>query len=247
MFGSAHLLILFLIGVIIVGALIFAIRRSRGSFAAKAARVIAYLYIAASVIGTATLVIGTFVNRSVHVSLPVTQFWPVLLPGAKWDGLQAKVVGGGFGVASVDVEGLDVPTRFWLAGEQALQGTTSIVIGVVVVLLCTSVLRSSPFRPALVRGINVSAITVIVGGILWQLCGAIGGMLASGQVLKYSSGEYTATAKSLDPATIYGLPQWGGGSWTIDLWPIGIGVTLLVLSAAFRYGAQLQKDTEGLV
>lgn len=247
MFGSAHLLILLLILVLIVGALIFAIRRSRGQFAVKATRVIAYLYVAVAAISTVVLVVGTFVNRSIHVSLPVSEFWPQLLPGAKWDGLQAKVVGGGFSVASVEVEGLDLPTRFWLAGEQLLQGATSIVIGVVVMLLCTSVLRSTPFRPALIRGINVSAISVIVGGILWQVCGAVGGMLASGQVLKYSSGEYTQKDTQLDPAKIYGLPDWGGGSWTVDLWPIGIGIALLVLSAAFRYGAKLQKDTEGLV
>jgi hypothetical protein len=55
------------------------------------------------------------------------------------------------------------------------------------------------------------------------------------------------------PALAYGrldlsllLPQ-AATSFTIPLWPIGAGFGFAALAAVLKYGAVLQRDTEGLV
>jgi hypothetical protein len=236
--------------VLIVVAIITAVRVARAGrvhLTLQVTRVIAVIYATTSVVASAVVTVSIFVGDSVHVALPVREFWPSLPPGAKLDAPQATVVGGGFDVASVTVSGLDLPTRIWLAADQLLQGATAVIIAIVLISLCTSVLRLNPFRAALIRGITVAAATVIAGGILWQLCGAIGGLLASYRVLNIGGAEFTDVIRITDLTTVYGMPRPGGGSFMIDLWPFGIGIALLAIAAAFRYGERLQKDTEGLV
>jgi len=218
-----------------------------GTAAARATRVIAVIYVVASGIGTIAIVARTLFDRSVSVLLPVESFWPTIPAGVEIDGLQAEVVGGGFTEALVDVTGLDGPTRVWLAASSLLQGATMVMIAIVIALLCTSVMRQDPFRAALPRAINVTAITIIAGGLAWQLCGAIGNGLASEQVLRSTGGsiEFDQFAYE-DYNEIIGFPSIGH-QWSVDFWPIWIGLALFALAAAFRYGMKLQRDTEGLV
>ncbi|WP_105036699.1 hypothetical protein [Cryobacterium aureum] len=79
-----------------------------------------------------------------------------------------------------------------------------------------------PFRPALTRGINLTATTIIVGGLGWQVCDAVAGGLASFQVLRATG-------------------------WTLDFWPIWVGLALFAVAAVFRYGQKLQRDFDELV
>lgn len=46
--------------------------------------------------------------------------------------------------------------------------------------------------------------------------------------------------------SVIGIPEAAQG-WNIDFWPLGIGLSLLAVSAVFRYGQQLQKETDGLI
>ena len=44
----------------------------------------------------------------------------------------------------------------------------------------------------------------------------------------------------------------GGGEdvpapWTIDLWPVGVGLVLIVVAGLIRSGERLQNETRGLV
>ena len=215
--------------------------------AVRVTRIIALAYAALTVMGTISSILPTLFADTVAVRLPVKPFWPSLPNTAEVTGTTAEVVGGGFDHALVSVAGLDTATRVWLASGDVLQGAMNVVIGVVVAVLCTSIIKENPFRPALTGSINLTATAIIVGGLGWQVCDAVAGGLAGSQVLR-------ATGWSVDPAEIdwmdirqvVGLPMEGHG-WTLDFWPIWVGLALFAVAAVFRYGQKLQKDSDGLV
>lgn len=238
-----------------VAALVVVNRRSATSVgsdvgltrAVRVTRVIAIAYAALTVIGSIASIVPTLINDTVTVRLPVKQFWPSLPNTAEVTGTTADVVGGGFDHAMVVVAGLDTATRVWLAAGNVLQGATNVVIGVVVAVLCTSVIRQNPFRPALTGGINLTAAAIIVGGLGWQVCDAIAGGLAASQVLRATGWSVdVAEIDWMDMREIIGLPSEGYG-WTLDFWPIWGGLALFAVAAVFRYGQELQKDADGLV
>lgn len=218
-----------------------------GTAAVRAARVVGVISIVASGIGTIVGVVRTLFDTSVSVLMPVDPFWPSIPTGVTLEGLHATVVGGGFTEAQVDVAGLDLPARVWLAASELLQGGTIVVIALVIVMLCSNIMRQDPFRAALTRSIGLTGIAIIVGGLVWQVCGAIGGGLASDQVLGLTGGSIDTQAFTYDDfSVVFGLPG-VGHNWSLDFWPIWIGLVLFALAAVFRYGEKLQRDTEGLV
>ena len=213
----------------------------------RVTRVLAVFYAAATVIGTVTVVVQHLISDSVAVRMPVRPFWPSLPETVEISGTTAEVVGGGFDHAMVSVTGLDTVTRVWLASGAAVQGATNVVIGIVVVLLCTSIIKQNPFRGALLRGINLTGAAVIVGGLGWQICDAVAGSRASAQVLRATGWSLdTAEVDWTDVRQVIGLPNEGYG-WTLDFWPIWVGLALFVVAVVFRYGRTLQNDTDGLV
>jgi hypothetical protein len=210
-------------------------------------RVIAWLSIASVALYTGDMMISDFASRSVSVSLPVYEFWPALPPAATiTGGPTALVTGGGFTSAQVSVSGLDVAARAWLAASSLLQGATIITIAIVVVTLCSTILRNDPFQPAVARGIRLLGITILVGGLGWQVCSGVGESLASSQVLQLGSTAFQNVVTWDDINTIIGFPR-PTPHIQVDFWPIWVGLAMLVLAAAFRYGERLQRDTEGLV
>lgn len=218
-----------------------------GVAVARITRGIAILWAAASLIGTLNDALRKLYATTVGVNLPVEQFWPSLPTAAQVNGASADVVSGGFTQAMVQVTGLDVSARVWLASSDVLQGATNIIIGVVLAILCTSIIKQNPFRITLIRGINLMAITVIVGGLGWQICDAVAGSLASTQVLGINGWALNREQLRWDDVNeVIGLPR-AGNDWSVDFWPIWVGLALLALAAAFRYGQRLQKDTDGLI
>jgi hypothetical protein len=210
-------------------------------------RFVAWLYVIGTSLTTIGSVIATFTSRAVSLSLPVQQFWPTLPAGARiTGGPTAHVVGGGFTNATVSVAGLDGAARTWLAASILLQGVTVVVVALVVAGLCTTVLNGNPFRPVVSLGIRIMGITVIVGGISWQICSSVAGGIASRQVLQLGSTEISRSIRWHDVNTIIGFPMPSYAS-PVDLWPLWIGLALLALSLVFRHGIRLQRDTEGLV
>jgi hypothetical protein len=218
-----------------------------GVVGAGITRVVAALYTLGAAIGTVFVVFQDFLEESVSVSMPVSQFWPSLPATVKIDGVLAHVVGGGFSTAQVDVAGLDGAARIWLAAGAVAQGSMATLVGVAVIILCTGVIRQNPFRPALTRGINLSAIAVIVGGLGWQVCTAVAGGLVSAQVLAANSWELDESKVHWsDIRQVIGLPE-SGQQWSVDLWPVWVGLALFAVSAVIRYGERLQKETDGLI
>jgi len=84
-----------------------------------------------------------------------------------------------------------------------------------------------PFHPSVSRTFGGVSIIVMVTAVLGEVVSAIGMTLA---------------ARSLD---------WSGVEvpflFSIPWWPFAVAVGMFAMSAIFRYGAQLQRETEGLV
>jgi hypothetical protein len=220
---------------------------ARGFGVVLLTRVLAWISIASVALYTVSTVISDFTSRSISVSLPVNEFWPTLPAGATiTGGPTALVTSGGFSSAEVFVSGLDTAARAWLAGSSLLQGATVIMIAVVVVTLSSTILRNDPFQPAVARGIRLLGVTVIGGGLGWQICSGMGESLASSQVLQLGSAELKNVITWDNINTIIGFPQ-PTPHIQVDFWPIGVGLVMLVLAAAFRYGERLRRDTDGLV
>ncbi|WP_217180954.1 hypothetical protein [Streptomyces sp. AC495_CC817] len=113
---------------------------------------------------------------------------------------------------------------------------------------------------------TVSAVIVVVIAVfLWQLArGALGddartfrvlhrvawavtgiaGSMASFEALQIRSASWTAYPDDWSPQDA--LPQ-PAVFVPFEFWPLGVAAALLVVAAILRYGARLQKDTEGLV
>lgn len=207
-------------------------------------RVLAALYTLVAAIGTVVVVLQDFLSENVSVSMPVNQFWPSLPATVKVDGVAAHIVGGGFSTAQVDVAGLDAAARTWLAAGALAQGSMTILVGVAVIVLCTGAIRQDPFRPALTRGIDQSAVAVMIGGLGWQICTAIAGGLVSAQVLGVSGWELDESKVHwTDIQEVIGLPE-SGHQWSVDFWPVWVGLALFAVSAVIRHGQRLQKETD---
>ena len=215
-------------------------------------RFLALVYAALGLIGVIINTIATLVSNTVPVALPVQQYWPSTYPWVTLDSVPpASVVGGGFTVADVMVDGLGMDARILLAAGNAVQGLTFVLIAAVIALMCHRLLGGSPFRPLLARATTWAAIAITVGGIAWQILLDIGGGLASRQVLEVTSwtgrtpsaeiGEYLFQEFSTT-----GLPEPAFGV-TVGGWPLIVGFALAAVAVAFRRSERLQRDTEGLV
>ena len=213
-------------------------------------RVIAVVWIGLTAIGTLYAVIEAFVSSSVPVNMPVAAFWPEAYPTTDMQYGDATVVGGaGFTSADVAVDGLDLPARLWLAAGHLALGSTSVIVGIAVFLLCSRLLKNEPFRAVLSAPAHLAGTAVIVGGLVWQFCFGVAGSLASIQVLgSYGFGyDENAVARALDPdMPVIGLPQ-AATFINVDFWPVIAGLALFAIAAAFRHSERLQRDTEGLV
>jgi hypothetical protein len=132
-----------------------------------------------------------------------------------------------------------------LAGGHGLQGVTMALIAGTIAVLCSRLLAGSPFRPVLSRSTTIAAVAIAAGGLAWQVCFELAGTRASAQVLTVT-GWRAEESVMADPATDIGWPDPSFG-FTLDFWPILLGLALAALAAAFRHGERLQRDVEGLV
>lgn len=226
----------------------------RGPYILSVTRLGAVLFAALTLVGGAATAIATLVSDAVPVTLPLQTFWPEPYPWVTIDeGATASVVGGGISQAAVTVSGLDGGARVLLAAGQATQAATLVLVALVVALLCHRLRQGLPFRPILARSVTTAGIAVTVGGIAWQILLTAGGSLAAQQVLEVTAwsgrtpsdeiGEYLW---ELPLGQTTGLPS-PGVAFSVDFWPIYLGLALTAVSFAFRHAERLQHDTEGLV
>ena len=217
-------------------------------------RMVALIYAAVITVFLVINAVSMLVQDAVAVSLPVEEFWPEPYPWVTFTPEPAaSVVGGGFTTAEVMVSGLDMDARWVLTAAGAVQGLTLLMIALVFALLCHRLLGGTPFRPLLARSISWAAGVVAIGGMAWQILYAIGGNMASTQVLQLTSWMSSPpTADLLDfgasplEELATGLPLQSMG-FSVEAWPLLLGLVLAAVAAAFRSSERLQKETEGLV
>ncbi|WP_129587157.1 DUF2975 domain-containing protein [Arthrobacter alpinus] len=218
-----------------------------GGMMVRATRRIAWLYVAACVVGGLSAAVTTVWGDAVTVRLPVEEFWPSLPESVEVQTPLAMVRGGGFTWADVSVSGLAMQTRIMLMVAALAQTVLFAVAGLVIIRMCSSVMNKTLFGSKLVRGVQQVAGVVMLGGMVWQIAQIFGGTMAANEVLGATAwGMSGATIEWTDLHDIIGLPQIAY-SWEFNFWPIGIALVLMVLAELFRQGSKVQKDTAGLI
>ncbi|MHC5797791.1 hypothetical protein ACVXZ4_16705 [Lacisediminihabitans sp. FW035] len=212
-------------------------------------RVIYWIAVIEAVVGTVfTLLAAGFdlLAPTVETAMPVQVFWPALTPSVKLDPAPVvQVAGGGFEVADVSLTGLGLDARIWLAAAELFQGTMVVAIGVAVAVLAARLLRGDPFGRVLSKTAFGTAAAIGVGGILWQVCSGIGGLIVSATALTVTG--WTIDDKYVVPGSGneigWPLPAQG---LSIDFWPLGAALAIVAIGIAFRYGETLQADAARL-
>lgn len=178
----------------------------------------------------------------------VATIWRGIAGGDRWiDDVPANVTLNGDGSAvaasgtkllsvsasSVDVwvDGLAPGTRAVIAAGDVLAVAMTAVPAVIIALICSAILRGRPFAAATVRALTWGAVAIGVGGVLTDILVTVGKTLVANDALP-AMGDISSP---------------GVFQLQVPLWPLATALALLALAAAFRYGARLQRDTEGLV
>lgn len=212
-----------------------------------ATRRIAWVYVAACVLGGLVSTAETLWGNAVTVKLPVAEFWPTLPDSVTIQTPLAAVEAGGFTWATVSASGLDQQTRVMLSGAVLAQAALAVVAGLVIIKLCTSVMNKTLFGPRLIRGAQQLAGVVLLGGLVWQGCQIFGGTMAAEQVLGASAwGMAGENIPWTDLHDIVGLPS-VAMAWEFNFWFVGAALVLMVLAELFRQGSKVQQDAAGLV
>ena len=140
--------------------------------------------------------------------------------------LDAGFAGATFEAVSLTVADLSAGGRAFLMGSAALSSLLAIGICAMVVWLCVRVFLGKPFGPVATWGIGGVSILVIACGL--------GSPLLAGMA---------AQRATLD----LGLAQLPTFLVEVDLAPLGWGMALAVVAAAFEIGQRMQRETDGLV
>lgn len=170
------------------------------------------------------------VGRAIEIfSSPVTVDMPVhdaavpALAGA------AGVASAEFTESTVSFETLDAGVRWLLLGETVLPALATVMVCMTLWWLGFSLIRQQAFRRSMVPVLATAAMSLIVAGMIAPLLGGIA----------------RAEAVKALPETASDL------FWTflvrLDASPIGWGIALALITAAFEVGRRMQLDTEGLV
>lgn len=119
----------------------------------------------------------------------------------------------------------------WLACLAVIfQALTQAALAGLIALLAWRLMHGRPFRDSLYRYTVIGGVALLIGGVSSQLLV----LLTNG----------IAVAQAYDDGAAPGAWPLAG---RFDLSFVGIGLLLLLIGAAFRVGAALQRDTDGLV
>ncbi len=256
---SILLLLLVTVGVLLIlGAIALVLRVSAPGGIASSGALPRIVRVGALIgaIGTAVIgavALGTIaVGGAITMTVPVRGFLPMISPElSDVSGPAASIVGGpGFTEGTFTIEGLDPAARIWLAAGTLVNTAVIVTILLLIARLARQAGEDAPFARSTSTLLGRGGAVLAIGGMIWQICFAVAGLLASNQALfvtGYAIDDPTVLDRNeqlgLDPS---GLPS-AGGDITIDFWPVGIGLVLIVLAVLMRHAERLQHDTKGLV
>jgi hypothetical protein len=172
--------------------------------------------------------VATVVGQLVRDRFTLTLLADAPLPDAASAGT-ARLAGGAFDAAEVTVAGLSTMAKFLLTLQGSTALATTLLVSATVGYFCWSVLGRRPFTKPVFWLVALVGYTLIIGTVLGQGFGGLGGMIAAGEL----NGDAAAGFWPL--ATL------------VDLGPAATGLVLLVAAAAIRLGQRLQHDADGLI
>lgn len=150
-------------------------------------------------------------------------------------------VDAGYESAWVEVANLPAVVRWLLWTEQSLlPNILAVVIAVAVAWLAWALLRGAPFARALPAVLGVVAVAVIGAGLGTQVIGAI----ARAETVTFLGPLQEITAHDDGAGPEEGFMAFG---LALDFGPIGWGLGIALVAAAFSIGTRLQRETRGLV
>lgn len=145
------------------------------------------------------------------------------------------VVDASYDSLTLVVESVPALARWLLWGAEATRSLAAIGVCLALVWLCVRVWRRRPFGRSLTVALVVTGSLVIVGGMLPQLLAGMG----RAEVVDHLGARALADALGDGTVTTFAVE--------LSLAPVGIGLALGVVAAAFEIGERLQRDAEGLV
>jgi hypothetical protein len=198
----------------------------------------ARVWVAIVILGAVLGLIGLIVSPVTTITeLPVAVDWPATLPcQSPGDAASASTTlyCARIPSATVEISALSggIKTLVFVGGLLAYAAAA--MPGVLVSVLCGRASAGTPFARPASRWLLVSSVVILVSGMLGEIVLAVARFLAAGAVLPDAHASDPATA----PPTF---------AMTVPVWPIAAALALAALAVIFRYGSQLQRDTEGLV
>jgi len=236
-----------LLAVVAIPVLLIIIAMRGGRHMPKIVALVSYAVMVvvcgASVVAAITLLSGA----AVEVTVPITPVEPYLPAGVTLEpATSATIHSGGMDQATLVVSGLPLATRLVMLAALLIAAATAIAVCVVVIRLARSVMSGNPFAVGTAALIATGWILLIGGGSA-SLVGQIGDVMACYDLFEYTGGT---APESWNPAGGFAGPGWpqpAGFNLTIPWWPLGGALVLALIAGVFRYGEQLQRDSEGLV
>lgn len=238
---DANVVIAILALVVLAGAVVLVVRSVRRSRSIDSPLSLAET-VAVSIVGSGGLIgiplsLYSLVASAVHLTnaavvrvtgIPFSSGeYPPILAGSD------APVDAGYESVWIEVANLPSGARWLLWGEQALPTFTGLAIAVAVAWLALALLRGRPFTRAFPWVLAAVAIVVMVAGVASQLVGAI----ARAETVAFLG----------DPRVFTDEGGFAAFSLSLDLGPIGWGLGIALVAAAFSIGTRLQRETRGLV
>jgi hypothetical protein len=227
---------LYLLIILAIGGLVFWMARRRGNRTAviSVTLSIAGVWVALFVVAAPFALSQTLGGDPLWVqNLPIALDSPEQLScgsAALTQGPALQCISGS--TASGQFVGTTAGPRAMLALGQFFSAVLSAAPAAAIGIICFQLLRGAPFTRVVSRTLFVTALVVLVAGIGADLATAIGTGLAVAEVLPIEG-----VSSSVEPRF----------TLAVQPWPFGAALALAALAAVFRYGEQLQRDTEGLV
>ncbi|MDR1077560.1 MAG: hypothetical protein LBL55_02630 [Propionibacteriaceae bacterium] len=207
---------------------------------------------ATAVLGTVSTVVGIVTKLTADrltVTVPIDPLGIQLAPGVALDPPPtATILAGGFNQVMVEAAGIGQSARLAYAASSLLSGLTLVGVAIVVWRLARALRTGDPFRLSS-SALTWAALIVVGGGILASVAADIAHGLASQDLFQVTGWSVTNALPTAENPTLadFGWPGPTEFALTIPFWPLAAGLVLALLAGVFRYGAQLRRETEGLI
>lgn len=231
-------LYLAVLGILVGIAVLWARRRRSSTLALSVTRSLAGTFLGLVVFGAVLGGINTFAVSHLALSGHLREWVTsnrasILSPTCNSDGAFSVVLDPADGPGPVAycqgaIENIPLMPRFVLFAGALLVLLAAAAIAWSIYTAALLASMRDPFHPSVPRTFRLASIVVVVGAVVGDLLRTIGMTLA---------------ARSLDWGPDLAVPFF----FEFPLWPFAVALGLFALSAIFRYGAQLQRETEGLV